>query len=666
MSANPKTQPAPAKAGPVTDRQQKLVGLRRMIQDGAIDLALRALDAELGKLPKDPDFWALKSLALQSNGKLDDAYAAMAKAVDFNPGALPLRLELARLANARGNEADEVKALTAALPLGAMPEKLLLRLIHLHTTRHETAEALAIADRLVAIKPDNETFVLKRAAVLADAGRLDEARVALEALLERDDATDQAISSWAALVAEKMGNVPLVVERLKQLEARGVKRWTVYACLAKALSKDDLMKEAIEYFTKALEIDPEQPTLWNDLGVLQRQVGLIEESQVSINKSLELDPKNASALRVGGYEHKYVYGDDAWKRVNIALANVDKKPKAQQVEIHYAAAKALEDVGELEAAFAQYAHAGRMQKEISPWSDTRMRGVLALMKNYLRPEDFATVRAQATASDKPVFVFGMPRSGTTLLEQVLASHPDVFGAGELKLGAGILNGIQIGRARLETMYDGNVGGTLADGDKLTIPERGQKYLEVIERIAGKGPKRVVDKMPGNYNWVGLLDAVIPGSHFIHSRRHPVEICLSEYRIFFPDGIHFSYDLRDLGKAYRLYNDYMKHWSAMLGDKILHVRYEDMVADLETQARRIISFIGLPWNDNCLKFYESDRKVVTASVSQVRKPIYTTSTNRWRKYEQYLKPLLEELGPLVKEYEDELAQTDAQRQAAVQK
>jgi Flp pilus assembly protein TadD len=666
MSANPQTKPAQATGGQVGDRQQKLNGIRRMIQDGAIDIAHRALDFELGKLPKDSDFWALKSLAFQNSNKFEDAYAAMAKAAEFNPGALPLRLELARLANMRGNDADEVKALTGALPLGPVPEKLLLRLIHLHTTRQETTEALAIADRLVAAQPGNETFVLKRAAVLADAGRLDDARVALEALLEREDASDAAISSWAALVAEKIGNVPLVVDRLKELEKKGSKRWTVYACLAKALSKEDLMKEAIEYFAKALEIDPAQPSLWNDMGVLQRQVGLIEESQASINKSLELDPKNASALRVAGYEHKYAYGDEAWKRVNIALANVDKKPKNQQVEIHYAAAKALEDVGELEAAFAQYAHAGRLQKEITPWADTRMRGVLALMKNYLKPEDFAAVRAQATPSDKPVFVFGMPRSGTTLLEQVLASHPDVFGAGELKLGAGVLNGIQIGRARLETMYDGNVSSSLADGEKLTIPQRGQKYIEVIERIAGKEPKRVVDKMPGNYNWVGLLDAVIPGSHFIHSRRHPVEICLSEYRIFFPDGINFSYDLRDLGKAYRLYNDYMKYWSGMLGDKILHVRYEDMVADLETQARRIISFIGLPWNDACLKFYESDRKVVTASVSQVRKPIYTTSTNRWRKYEQFLKPLLEELGPLVKEYEDELAQADAQRQATAQK
>jgi hypothetical protein len=284
-----------------------------------------------------------------------------------------------------------------------------------------------------------------------------------------------------------------------------------------------------------------------------------------------------------------------------------------------------------------------------------------LMRNFLKPEDYEAVRKQATPSEKPVFIVGMPRSGTTLLEQVISSHPQCYGAGELKLGAGIINGLQIGRARLETMFEGKAG-TLADGQNMTIPERGKKYVEVIERIAGPKYSRVVDKMPGNFNWVGVLDAVIPGSRFIHSRRHPVEICLSEYRIFFPDGISFSYDLRDLGKAYRLYNDYMKHWTSMMGDRMLEVRYEDMVNDLENQAHRIINYLGLPWDDACLKFYENERTVLTASVTQVRKPIYKTSTNRWRKYEPYLKPLLEELGPLVAEYEEELAAADAKRQA----
>jgi Flp pilus assembly protein TadD len=662
MSSNATTVPTNPAGVAKPDRTQVLGGLRRMIADGAVDLALKHIHNELEKAPKDSDFWVLKSLAHQQNGNLEEASAAIAKAIEFRPGAMELRLELARLASVRGNDADEVKALMGALSVGPMPEKLFVRLITLHSKRQEFNEALAVADKLVAMRPDNQVYVLKRAAVLAEAGKLQEARAALEKVLDGGNPSEPIVTGWAALVAENMGDVETVINRLMPMTEKEGTPWGIYACLAKALVKNERGSEAVKYFKRAIEIAPEQPSNWNDLGVLQRQIGELEESQASISKSLELDPSNATALRVAGYEHKYEYGDEFYKRVDLALANADQKPKNQQVEIHYAVAKAREDVGELDAAFAHYARAGRIQNELTPWSDVRMRGVLAMLKNYVKPADYEAIRAQAFHSDKPIFIVGMPRSGTTLLEQVLASHPDVFGAGELKLGAGVLNGIQMGRAKLETMYEGKTG-TLADGEHLTVPERGRKYLEVVERLAGKEPKRIVDKMPGNYNWVGLLDAVIPGSHFIHARRHPVEICLSEYRLFFPDGIAFSYNLADLGRAYRLYNDYMKHWSSLMGDRILHVRYEDMVADLETQARRIISYIGLPWNDACLRFYESERKVLTASVTQVRKPIYTTSTNRWRKYEKYLGPLLQELGPLVAEYEEELAKDEAKRQAA---
>lgn len=651
---------------PPADRVKRLNGIKKMIQDGAVDLALRALAHELQQAPNDADFWAVKAMALQAHGKPDEAAAAVAKAIEFKPGAIELRLELARLASLRGLESEEIKALHAAAKLGPVPEKLMMRLIHLHVARKEFPEALQVADRLVAARPDSELFALKRVAILSESGQVDQARAALDEMMAGPQPSEQVITTWAALVAERQQDVQTVITRLEKIVADGEKRWPVIACLAKAHAKMNEPETAIRYFKLATEVAPDQAGNWNDLGVLQRQVGQLEESQAAISRSLDLDPSNATALRVAGYEHKYAYGDDFFKRVNLALGSVHKLPKRAQVEVHYAAGKALEDVGEVAAAFAQYERAGAIQKELTPWSDTRMRGVLALMKNYLRKEDYEAVRKQAVASDKPVFIVGMPRSGTTLLEQVLSSHPDVFGAGELKLGAPILNGLQIGRATIETMYDGKEG-SLADGQGLSVAERGRKYVEVIEKLAaksgGKDYKRIVDKMPGNYNWVALLDAVIPGSHFIHSRRHPVEICLSEYRLFFPDGINFSYDLRDLGKAYRLYSEYMKHWSALMGDKILHVRYEDMVADLETQARRIIDYIGLPWDDACLRFYENDRQVVTASVTQVRKPIYTTSTNRWRKYEPYLKPLLEELGPLVKEYEDELAATQAAREAA---
>jgi hypothetical protein len=193
---------------------------------------------------------------------------------------------------------------------------------------------------------------------------------------------------------------------------------------------------------------------------------------------------------------------------------------------------------------------------------------------------------------------------------------------------------------------------------LSLRERGERYVQAIEALAkaaGRDAKRIVDKMPGNYYWTGVIPFIMPNARIIHTRRHPVDTCLSIYRIFFPDGMPWSYDQNNLGKVYRAYHEHMAHWEKTLPEGVmLSVRYEDVVADIETMARKIIAHIGLEWNEACLKFYETERPVKTASLGQVRQPIYNTSVGRWRKYEPYLKPLIAELGPLVREYEEELA------------
>jgi hypothetical protein len=170
---------------------------------------------------------------------------------------------------------------------------------------------------------------------------------------------------------------------------------------------------------------------------------------------------------------------------------------------------------------------------------------------------------------------------------------------------------------------------------------------------------MVDKMPGTFNFVGLIHAILPNARIIHSRRHPVETCLSCYRILFAEGHQWTYNLNELGRYYRRYWDLMRHWREQFPGVMYEVRYEDNVNDVESQARALINYLGLEWNDACLSFYDTDRPVKTASASQVRKPIYKTSTNRWRKYETYLKPLLDEIGDLVEQYEAELEQPQQQ-------
>ncbi len=271
------------------------------------------------------------------------------------------------------------------------------------------------------------------------------------------------------------------------------------------------------------------------------------------------------------------------------------------------------------------------------------------LKETITKETFSKETDLGTQSDKPVFILGMPRSGTTLIEQVLSSTEGVFGAGELSSAVEVLNRIYIGGKKL-------LLGTLAhfdDDDKATYKDRGEYYISLVEKLAPKGSKRIIDKMPDNFKFTGLIHHMLPNASIIHSRRHPVETCLSAYRLHFTEGHYWSDDLRVMGQYYRKYTELMAFWKEVLPEgTILEVRYEDMVEDLETQSKRLIDHIGMEWDPACLNFHESKRAVNTASAAQVRKPIYKTSIGRWRKYEPYLKPLLDEIGDIVEAYEAE--------------
>jgi hypothetical protein len=258
----------------------------------------------------------------------------------------------------------------------------------------------------------------------------------------------------------------------------------------------------------------------------------------------------------------------------------------------------------------------------------------------------------------------MPRSGTTLTEQLIATHPEAYGAGELKLLHRVIDGISINNRAIETKSDHGAiptfipGVDVGDCKKLSFKDRGELYVKAISALAkanGKSnAKRVVDKMPGNYFWSGVIPFILPNAKIVHTQRHPLDNCLSIYRIFFPDGMPWSYDLTNLGKVYRAYYEHMTYWETALPENMMiTVNYEVLIADFENQAKRIINHVGLPWDDACLKFHENDRQVKTASLNQVRKPIYNTSVGRWKKYEEYLKPLIKELGPLIAEYEDKI-------------
>lgn len=513
--------------------------------------------------------------------------------------------------------------------------------------------ALQIVNRVLQQAPEESAAKVVQAEIQAETGDNSAAIEGFEQVLSTGSMGNAAFFKWVELMlAEHRGDE--LEKRLVTLLSNNPERHQLWAALSVATLHRGDVDQAEQAAAKAVDLAPDNARYLFDFASTKRIAGKIEEAHALLERGLQLQPDSPMALRVFGVEHKYVSGDAALSRLNKAMAGlVDHSPK-QRANLMYAMAKAQEDLGDLEAAFAYYAHGGIEKKKGTPYDERSPAYLAQVMVRLFRHGNIVESGPDAGFhSRKPVFVVGMPRSGTSLLEQVLASHPDVDGVGEQKLISRLLHGaIFGGKVRLDL----DIHGLYPLDQAVSLAERGRRYVTEVEKIANPTAARIVDKMPGNHMFVGPILMMLPDAYIIHSRRNPVEICLSNYRLLFTEGQLWSYDLRELGRAYRRYHDLMQHWSALYGDRILSVRYEDMVSDLETEAKRIVAHLDLPWNDACLHFYQANRPMKTASASQVRKPIYTTSTNRWRKYEPYLKPLLEELGPLVRQYEEELAET----------
>jgi hypothetical protein len=353
-----------------------------------------------------------------------------------------------------------------------------------------------------------------------------------------------------------------------------------------------------------------------------------------------VDPGSAHAWYTLSDLKRFVAADPDIGRMEALLASADARrlDLDDRVYIAFALGKALLDAGDADRAFA-YLHAGNRLKRTSVVHDAQAdldrsaaivrSGSAALLQEFAGRGD---------ASELPIFIVGMPRSGTTLIEQILASHPAVHGAGELRFFEGVVDSI-VGS-------DGKPMGypqLLSELPSIDLAASGRKYVERVTALA-PGKARVVDKMPANFLFAGLIRLMLPNARIIHIRRDPVDTCLSCYVKRFTSGQNFTYDLRELGLAYRSYEALMQHWREVLSDeRFIEVEYEAVVDDLEAQARRLIAFCGLEWSEACLSFHNTERPVRTGSLNQVRQPLYRSSIGKWKPYAHHLEPLLAALG-----------------------
>ena len=302
-----------------------------------------------------------------------------------------------------------------------------------------------------------------------------------------------------------------------------------------------------------------------------------------------------------------------------------------RVYLNFALAKAFEDGGDYETAFGCYAQGNALKKAQSRYNAGRMHDELAATRRVCTGEFFAERSDYGAQAADPIFIVGLPRAGSTLLEQILSSHSQVDGTLELPDVPSLSQ-----RLRRRAGSDGypDVLGELRADECLAF---GEKYLADTRVHRGEAP-RFVDKMPNNFRHIGLIRLMLPNAKIIDARREPMACCFSGFKQLFAEGQEFSYSLEDLGQYYRDYVDLMTHWNAVLPGYVLRVNHEDVVADLEHEVRRVLTFCDLPFEDACLKYYETERNIRTPSSEQVRQPIFRDGVEQWRHFEPWLAPL----------------------------
>lgn len=410
-----------------------------------------------------------------------------------------------------------------------------------------------------------------------------------------------------------------------------------FATLGMIMHEIDRFPASIKFLEKALELDSSNAEARNFYGVALKSVGKLDEARDEIKKALANNDKLFGAYANLNDLVNFKEEEELFNKIKDAVETAEDQSAPYLLPMHYAYAKGLEDHGNYELALTHYIQGGRMKRAVLDYNEDVTFKFFKDIKAKFTKDIFAHRPYAGNGSDRPIFIVGMPRSGSTLVEQILSSHPDVFGAGEIKYLSKSLHGLRDRFPSLSRYPD--IVTEMSEGQFELLAD---KYLEQILPPAG-AKKKVTDKLLTNYFFVGLIHILFPNAKIINTRRDPIDTCLSAFTKLFKDDMPHSYDLGEIGRYYRQYDALMAHWVDVLPEGVMtQVQYEDVVRDTEGQARKLIEFLGLAWNDECLDFHKSTRPVKTASVAQVRKPIYNRAVERWRKYGDGLQPLIDAL------------------------
>ena len=610
--------------------------------EGDFQHAIGVLDPLTRAQPRSARAWLELGVARIGAGQREMAINALNRAIGLQPGLPCAWLTLAELRHAGGDEDGANTAYLEHLRLSRHDPELMAAASALAENRLPDAEAML--RRRLKRQPGDVAAMRMLAELGLRLGRNEEAILLLERALERAPGFDAARQNYA--VALNRGNrYSDAMAELDVLLDKEPDNQVLKNMKAVVLGKLGEFDDAIATYEEVLKRMPKQAEIWMSYGHSLKTAGRTADAIAAYRRSLALRPEIGSAwwslanLKTLRFDER----DIAAMRKQLQRTDLDDDAR---LHFEFALGKALEDAGEHAGSFGHYARGNAIRHAQVPYDAdlAHLRNELA-MRTYSR-EFFAERREGGCDARDPIFVVGMPRSGSTLVEQILSSHPLVEGTMELPTIIAITRDLRQRDGAPETTSYHDVLAALGGGELRAL---GERYMEKTRVQRKLGRRFFIDKMPNNFAHVGLIQLILPNARIVDTRRHPLACGFSNYKQHFARGQTFSYDLSDMGRYYADYVALMAHFDEVLPGRVHRVVYERMVEDTEAEVRALLDYCGLEFDERCLRFFENDRAVRTASSEQVRRPIYREGMDQWRHYEPWLGPLKEALGPVLEHY-----------------
>jgi tetratricopeptide (TPR) repeat protein len=592
-------------------------------------------------VPKQPQALAVLGLARAMAGDVEGSIDALTRAVSLRPDLPEAWLALADQLRARGDAAAADRAYAHYIKAATRDPRLLGAAAALCDNRIPEAEALLRAH--LAQQPNDVAALRMLAEVAARLLRYADAQRLLERCLELAPSFDAARHNYATVLNRQGRSAEALVQcaRLLAKEPYNPSYRSLQAATAANLGD---YADSIAAYESVLKDFPQQPKLWMSYGNALRTTGKVPESIAAYRRALSIEPTLGEVWWSLANLKTFRFCDADVSAMRQALARTDLSDD-DRMHFEFALGKALEDAASYADSFAHYAAANALRRKQHGYDPGEMSRFVSRSKRLLTREFFAERAGTGAPAPDPIFIVGLPRAGSTLIEQILGSHPLVEGTMELPQLPNIARKLAGPRQEEEGMFLKRLAALT--GDELRALGEGSPAETRVTRKTDA--PFFIDKMPNNFMYVGLIHLILPHAVIIDARRHPLGCCLSCFKQHFARGQWFSYGLEDIGRYYRDYVELMAHVDDVLPGKVLRVFYENVVEQTEVEVRRLLDGCRLPFDPKCVRFHESARAVRTASSEQVRRPIFREGMDQWRHYEPWLEPLERALGDVLTGY-----------------